>query len=106
MKTHDLLKDGLFEDLTVPAPESLDTTEDYAKLTQHLVSEFRTTLNNYYRVHGYEARLQLLTMLVLYVSELLPNSYPDCVKNYPRSLNDIYALTGNLLIMNSDRMAG
>ena len=100
-KRYDLLRDAPFEDLAVPAPAKLETTEDYAELTQHLVSVFRLALNLCYRQQGYAARLQLLTMLVLLTSGIMPVSFPRYVKNYPASLSDIYALAGNYLVTGS-----
>ena len=101
MKRYDLLKDGLFEILNVPAPAKLETTEDYSELTQHLVSVFRPALNLCYRQHGYEARLQQLTMLVLLVSGILPASFPRIVRDYPASLGDICAMAGNCFVTGS-----
>lgn len=49
MKKYDLLKDEPFEAAEVPAPVELKSAEDYAQLTQHLVSVYRLQLNLVYR---------------------------------------------------------
>ncbi len=106
MKTHELLKDRPFEALDIPAPAKLKTTEDYAALTQHLISQYRLSLNLYRRQHGFEARQQLLTMMILLTSEIMPVQHPELIRNYPESLGDIYALVGSMLIAGADRKAG
>ena len=102
MKTHKLLKDRPFESLDIPAPAALKTTADHAQLTQHLISEYRLALNLYRQQHGFEARQQLLIMMVLLTSEIMP----EHIRNYPKSLGDIYALVGSVLVAGADRKAG
>lgn len=106
MKHYDILKDELFEELEIPAPEKLESTEDYAELVQHLISVYRTVLNAAYRRNGFDARRHLLTMMVLLTSDIMPTSYPDYVRNYPRSLDSIYALVGGMLLPGAERKAG
>lgn len=101
MKKYDLLKDEPFEAAEVPAPVELKSAEDYAQLTQHLVSVYRLQLNLVYRQHGYEARQQLLTMMVLLLSGIMPVQYPDYIRYYPESLKEICALVGNFLVADS-----
>ena len=106
MKTHELLKDGPFEALDIPAPAALKTTGDHAQLMQHLISEYRLALNLYRQQHGFEARQQLLIMMVQLTSEIMPAQYPEYIRNYPESLSNIYALVGSVLIAGADRKAG
>jgi hypothetical protein len=106
MKTHKLLKDQPFEALDIPAPTALKTTADHAQLTQHLISEYRLALNLYRQQHGFEARQQLLIMMVLLTSEIMPAQHPEHIRNYPKSLGDIYALVGSVLVAGADRKAG
>lgn len=96
---HSLTKDAPFEPLKIPEPQKLETTEDYAQLMQHMVSTFRLALNIYYKQHGYEARLQLLTTMVLLLSSIIPENNPELITNYPDSMDDIYALVGSFLVM-------
>ena len=102
MKYYDLLKDAPFEKLDIPAPEKLETTEDYSLLTQHMVSEFYPALNLCYARHGYAARQQMLAMMVLFLSEIMPVRFPQHIRNYPASLNDIYTFLGGLIIAPDD----
>ena len=102
MKYYDLIKDAPFEKLDIPAPERLETTEDYSLLTQHMVSEFYPALNLYYAKHGYAARQQMLAMMLLFLSELMPNQFPKYITKYPASLNDMYAFLGRLIISPDD----
>ena len=106
MKQFELLKDAPFEALDIPAPEKLETTEDFAALTQHLISVYRPALNLYHRQHGLEERTELLTMLVLVLTGIMPEQHPEYIRNYPGSLNEIYALAGGLLVAGADRKAG
>ena len=106
MKRYDILKDAPFEELDIPAPEKLETTEDYAELMQHLIAVYRTVLNAAYRRNGFDARRHLLTMMVLLTSDIMPTSYPDYVKDYPRSLDSIYSLVGGMLVPGAERKAG
>ncbi len=101
MKTNNLTKDAPFEAVEVPWPQKLETTEDYAQLFQYMVSTFRLALNIYYRKYGYEARLELLTMMVLLLSSI-PEEHPDLLRHYPDSMDDIYTLVGGLFIMAAD----
>ncbi len=104
MKHYDLLKDGLFPVLDIPAPDRLESTEDYAQLLQHLISVYRLSLNLTYRQHGLDARTQLLTMMVLLTSGIMPVQRPEYVRDYPESLDDIYAMVGGFLA--KDERAG
>jgi len=101
MKTNNLTKDAPFEAIDAPWPQKLETIEDYAQLTQHMVSTFRLALNIYYRKYGYEARLELLTMMVLLLSSI-PEEHPELLQHYPDSMDDIYTLVGGLFIMAAD----
>ena len=98
---HSLTKDALVEAIDVPWPEKLETTEDYAQLTQHMVSTFRLALNIYYRKYGYEARLELLTMMVSLLGSI-PEENPELLRHYPDNMDDIYTLVGSLFIMAAD----
>ena len=66
-----------------------------------MVSTFRLALNIYYRKYGYEARLELLTMMVLLLSSI-PEEHPDLLRHYPDSMDDVYTLVGGLFIMAAD----
>ena len=96
---HSITKDEPFEALQILAPQKLETTEDYAQLMQHMVSAFRLSLNIYYKKHGYEARQQLLIMMVLLLSSIMPENNPELITGYPDSMDDIYALVGSFLLM-------
>ena len=98
MNCYQLTKDAAFDNLNIPAPAKLESTADYAQLMQHMVSVFHPTLNLYYAQHGYEARQQMLSMMVLFLSELLPVRFPSLVRNYPASLDRVYAMIGELLV--------
>ena len=102
MNYYNLIKDEAFGKLDIPAPEKLETTADFSQLTQHMVSVFTTALNLYYAQHGYEARQQLLAMIVLFLTEILPIKYPSLVKNYPASIDKIYPLVGELITTEED----
>ncbi len=102
MKYYDEIKDAPFENLDIPAPEKLETTEDYSLLMQHMVSEFYLALNLYYAKHGYAARQQMLAMMVLFLSEIMPVRFPQYIRNYPANLNDIYAFLGGLILTSDD----
>ena len=106
MKRYDILKDAPFEELEIPAPAKLETTEDYAELMQHLIAVYRPVLNTAWHSHGNDARRHLLTMMVLLTSDIMPVQYPDYVRNYPRSLDSIYALVGGMLVPGAERKAG
>ena len=106
MKHFDLLRDAPVPALDIPAPEKLETTEDYAELTQHMVAVYRTALNLIYRQQGPEARTQMLTMMVLLLSAVMPAQHPEYVAGYPASLNDIYTLVGSMLSPETERKAG
>ena len=110
MKYHSLTKDVPFETLDIPYPVRLETAEDYAQLMQHMVSTFRPALNICYRQYGYEVRLEILMTMVQLLSDIMPERNPDFIANYPDSIEDIYALLGNFLVMSAggefERRAG
>ena len=45
-------------------------------------------------------------MMVLLTSEIMPAKHPEYIRNYPKSLSDIYALVGSVLVAGADRKAG
>ena len=106
MEMFDLLMDGPFPALDIPAPERLETTDDKAALMQHLVSVYRVMLNLMYQRQGQDARQHTLTMIVLFLSEIMPDCYPECVSNYPESLDEIYRLVGGMIAPETEREAG
>ena len=72
MKYYNLINDEPFGKLDIPAPEKLESTEDYSQLMQHMVSVFTPAINLYYAQHGYQARQQLMAMMVLFLTEIMP----------------------------------
>ena len=105
MRYHSLTNDAPFEALDIPCPGKLETTEDYAQLMQHMGSRFRLALNIGYRRYGYETRTELLAMMVLLLSSIMPEQHPEYITNYPDSLEDIYTLVGGFLTMTAGREA-
>ena len=100
---YEILKDAPFPNLDIPAPETLETTEDYAQLVQHLVSRYRGMLNAIYRQQGYMERTNNLETVIFFLSEVLPVNEPECVRNYPDSLNEIYTLVGGLIASGTEQ---
>ncbi len=106
MKYHSLTKDAPFEELNIPHPEKLETTEDNAQLVQYMISYYQIALNAYYRLHGYEARQRLLTIMVQLMTQIMPQLHPEYITNYPDSLEDICMMVGSLILMSADRDLG
>ncbi len=104
MQYHHLTDDAPFGNLEISRPEKLESGADYSQLVQHMVSCFRLELNECYRKQGYEARQNILSLLVLFLHGIMPLRYPEYVADYPDSLDSIYATVSGILRMYPGRL--
>ena len=105
MNYYDLIDEAPFEELSIPAPETLSTDSDFTILFHHLVSQFYRSINSFGKRFGYNARQRLLSALLMVLKVYMPEHEKELVRSYPDSLESIELLFAQVIIEAAKRTA-
>jgi len=99
---HDLTNPAPFKNLHIPLPEKLETDADFTQLFHWMISDFHLAINAYKKRFGYGDRQRLLVYILNALKVLMPKEFPEYITNYPKSLDDIKGLVGQIILMSMD----
>jgi hypothetical protein len=67
-----------------------------------MISDFHLAINAYKKRFGYGDRQRLLVYILNALKVLMPKEFPEYITNYPKSLDDIKGLVGQIILMSMD----
>lgn len=96
---YDPTVDAPFDERNIPYPESLETDDDFTRLFQYMISDFRLAINVYRHNYGYGDRQRLLLTILSMLKDYIPIMHPEYIENYPASLETIKEMIGQSILM-------
>ncbi len=99
---YDLTNPAPIKKLNIQPPEALETDADYTRLFHYMVSYFHASINMYSKKYGYGDRQRLLVTMLNAIKELIPEKCPELIQDYPKSLPEIEAFIGQLILISQE----